>query len=64
MVVSPGDIVVGDEDGLVVIAQDVAKAVIESAQVKSRTEADMIRAIREGRLDRSWIADQEAKMKG
>jgi RraA family protein len=64
MVVSPGDIVVGDEDGLVVIAQDAAKAVIESAQVKSRTEADMIRAIREGRPDRSWIADQEAKMKG
>jgi RraA family protein len=64
MVVSPGDVVVGDEDGLVVIAQDAVKAVIESAQVKSRMEADMIRAIKEGRLDRSWIDEQEAKMKG
>jgi RraA family protein len=64
MVVSPGDIVVGDEDGLVVIAQDAAKAVIERAQAKSRQEADMIHAIKEGRLDRSWIDAQEAKMKG
>ena len=35
MVVSPGDIVVGDEDGVVVIAQEAAKAVLERAEIKS-----------------------------
>lgn len=64
MVVSPGDIVVGDEDGVVVIAQEAAKAVLERAEIKSRDEADMIQAIKERRLDRSWIDIQEAKMKG
>jgi RraA family protein len=63
MVVSPGDIVVGDEDGVLAIAQDAAKAIIEQAQIKGRKEAEMIRAIKEGRLDRSWIDAQEAKMR-
>lgn len=63
MVVSPGDIVVGDEDGVVAIAQEAANAIIEQAQIKGRKEAEMIRAIKEGRLDRSWIDAQEAKMR-
>lgn len=63
MVVSPGDIVIGDEDGLVVIAQSDVHDVIELAQAQGHKEASMLEAIKQKRLDRSWIDAQEAKMK-
>ena len=53
MVVNPGDVVVGDEDGLLAIGQAEAPAVIALAQAQAAKEADIIRSIQSGTLDRS-----------
>jgi len=57
--VSPGDIVVGDADGLVTFPAAEAPALIERAQRQADKEAAAVVAIREGRWDRSWIAGAE-----
>jgi len=59
MPVSPGDIVVGDADGLVAFPAAEAPALIERARRQADKEAAAVIAIREGRWDRSWIADAE-----
>ena len=64
MLVCPGDIVVGDEDGLVAIAQADAPTVIALAQAQQRKEEDSLRRIAAGTWDRAWIAAQEKKMMG
>jgi len=64
MVVKPGDIVVGDEDGLVAIDPADAPDVITRAQAQMRREEASLAAIRAGTLDRSWIDAQEAKSRG
>lgn len=61
MVVQPGDIVVGDQDGLLAFSPGEAPALIERAQAQARKEADTMRAMREGRWDRSFIAALEAR---
>jgi RraA family protein len=55
MVVLPGDVVVGDEDGVVAIRPADAPALLEAARRKATEEQAMTAAIVAGRLDRSWI---------
>lgn len=62
MEVMPGDIVVGDADGVVAFAQDAAPALIERARTQAAKEEEGLRAIQEGRWDRSWIAPLEKKL--
>jgi len=64
MVVNPGDIVVGDEDGVLAISQEDAPALLAAACKKQDEEAESLRQIAEGRLDRSWVAAQERKLLG
>jgi RraA family protein len=64
MIVQPGDIMVGDEDGLLAIPPAEAAAVIAGARMQEAKEAETLRAIAEGRLERGWITAQEAKMRG
>jgi len=61
MVVNPGDIVVGDQDGLLAIPQQGAELLIEKARAHLETEAETIRAMKEGRWDRSFIDALEAR---
>jgi regulator of RNase E activity RraA len=61
MVVNPGDIVVGDQDGLMAFARDEAELLIEKALAHLATEAETIRAMKEGRWDRSFIDALEAR---
>ncbi|MBT2298898.1 RraA family protein [Variovorax paradoxus] len=61
MVVSPGDIVVGDQDGLMAFSPDEAELLIEKARAHLETEAETIRAMKEGRWDRSFIDALEAR---
>lgn len=62
MVVNPGDIVVGDQDGLLAIAHDDGVAeLIEKARAVLVAEAKTIQAMREGRWDRSFIDALEAR---
>jgi regulator of RNase E activity RraA len=61
MVVNPGDIVVGDQDGLMAFPPDEAELLIEKALAHLETEAETIRAMKEGRWDRSFIDALEAR---
>jgi regulator of RNase E activity RraA len=61
MVVNPGDIVVGDQDGLMAFAPDEAELLIEKARAHLATEAETIRAMKEGRWDRAFIDALEAR---
>jgi regulator of RNase E activity RraA len=55
-VVNPGDIVVGDEDGLVTFPQSDAERLLEAAR-RSAAKEDAIRAeILTGRVQQSWLA--------
>ena len=62
MVVNPGDIVVGDQDGLLAFAPADAGIVIEKALAQQRNEEQTMQAIREGRWDRSFVDALEARI--
>ena len=64
MVVHPGDIVVGDEDGVLAIAPEDVTGVIEGATRQAAREAAALRSIADGRFDREWIGPHEMKMMG
>ncbi len=53
-VIAPGDIVVGDEDGVVAFSPAIAPALLEAVQAQIKREADTIVAIREGRYQGSY----------
>ena len=61
MVVNPGDIVVGDLDGLLAIPQQGIEELIEKAIAHLQAEAKTIQAMKEGRWDRSFIDALEAR---
>jgi len=61
MVVNPGDIVVGDQDGLLAIPQPGIEALIDKARAHLETEAQTIRAMKEGRWSRDFIDALEAR---
>jgi regulator of RNase E activity RraA len=55
MWVNPGDIVVGDADGLVAVSPDRALAVAELARAKVAHEQATISDIRAGRYTSAWV---------
>jgi regulator of RNase E activity RraA len=61
MTVRPGDIVAGDQDGLVAFSTDEAPTVIEKALKQREAEESTMRAILEGRWDRSFVDGLEAR---
>ena len=50
-VVSPGDVVVGDQDGVVTFAPEVAPALLEAIKAQEAAEAEVLESIRTGRYD-------------
>ncbi len=46
--IEPGDWVVGDEDGVVVVPQGIAESVLTSAEEKAATESEIRAAVRDG----------------
>jgi RraA family protein len=62
MVVHPGDIVVGDEDGVLAISPADVEAVIEGARKTAAKEAAALQSIAAGRFDRAWVAVQRDRM--
>ena len=63
MVVMPGDIVVGDEDGVLAVPLVDAWDILALAMAQQERETGILRSIRDGTLDRSWV-DQTLKAKG
>jgi RraA family protein len=63
VVVHPGDIVVGDDDGVVFIAPSEARDVAQASRKKAAAEAATFDAIRNRTYDDAWI-DQALRAKG
>ncbi|MBI5278391.1 MAG: RraA family protein [Burkholderiales bacterium] len=61
MVVQPGDVIVGDADGLLAIPAAEIAAVIDKALVQQAKEEAQMAEIAQGRWDRSGVAALEAK---
>lgn len=56
MVIEPGDLVLGDEDGLIAVPRDAADAVYAAASAKHEAESRTLANTQAGRLDpRSWV---------
>ena len=54
-VVNPGDLIIGDDDGLLALPQEMAEATIALALAQARKEATLLKAIRAGKADRAWV---------
>src|SRR4030081_389598 len=63
MPVNPGDIIVGDADGLVAVPQEQAEEILSSAKSILTKEEGSMKQIRAGTVDRSWV-DKALKEKG
>ncbi|NEU32123.1 RraA family protein [bacterium LRH843] len=61
--VNAGDIIVADDDGIVVVPFEDAEEVLKKAQAVQEQEEFIIKAIYEGKWDRSWI-DEALLQKG
>ena len=55
MVIEPGDLIVGDDDGFVCVPYDQAEAIYSAATTKQQGEAETMAAIKAGTSDRSWV---------
>ena len=63
MVIHPGDLILGDADGLLCVPLDDAEAVLAATAAKQAAEQKDIAAIRAGTIDRTWI-DRTLKARG
>jgi RraA family protein len=54
LVISPGDIVVGDEDGIVAFSPTVAKELLVACRKQEAREEETLKSIREGRYQGSY----------
>jgi RraA family protein len=63
MVVRPGDIIVGDADGVVAVPQADAEAVLAAAREQRKKEEASLAAIAAGTIDRKWV-DETLRAKG
>lgn len=61
MVVNPGDIIVGDQDGLLAFPASEAAALIDKALAQQKKEEEQMAEILQGRWDRSFVAGLEAR---
>jgi RraA family protein len=55
--VNPGDLVVGDADGVVVLPRELAAGVVAGAQAKVDAESDRMKQIGRGQLTQGWVAE-------
>lgn len=63
MVVHPGDIMVGDADGLVAVPPNDAERILRSARTILAKENEFLKSLSAGTVDRSWV-DRTLKEKG
>ena len=63
VVIHPGDIVLGDNDGVVVVPLSKAREVLEAAHKKEEAESDVIRRIRKGECTMDILGFNEAYLR-
>ncbi|MGW1424537.1 hypothetical protein ACWAT4_30925 [Bradyrhizobium manausense] len=64
LVVMPGDVILGDEDGIVAFDRSVAPELLDRVRQQEVREAGALAAIREGRLDNSYIGTGNSPAQG
>lgn len=57
MVIEPGDLIIGDDDGLLCVPYDQVAEVYDRATAKHAAEEKQMRQIAEGTNDRSWVLE-------
>jgi RraA family protein len=62
MVIEPGDLILGDDDGLVCVPYDDVETVYLAAAAKQAVEEKTMQATRAGTVDRSWVEDALKKL--
>ena len=55
--VNPGDLIVGDADGVVVVPREMAAEIVGAAQAKVDMETERMREIGRGELVQGWVAE-------
>ena len=55
MNIEPGDLMLGDADGVLCVPRADVEAVYLAAERKHATEVEQMKAIEGGRSDRSWV---------
>jgi regulator of RNase E activity RraA len=64
MVIEPGDLVIGDDDGLLCVPFDDTESLYEAARTKREAEEKTLAATMAGRLDpKTWV-DESLKRLG
>ncbi|MEK9671375.1 MAG: RraA family protein [Rhodospirillaceae bacterium] len=62
-VINPGDLIIGDGDGVLAIAKDEAPEILKAALAKNDAEEKTMMQIADGTVDRSWV-DKTLKERG
>ena len=62
MSIAPGDLLIGDEDGVLVVPRDEVAGILGPAEAKYRTEQVWEREIAQGTWDRRWVDEALAKL--
>jgi RraA family protein len=57
VLVQPGDVILGDMDGIVVVPADHAEELIAKIQTTMAAESKILEAIEDGTIDRRWVDD-------
>jgi RraA family protein len=57
IVVRPGDVIVGDLNGVVVVPRDMASTIVERLEVRAAIEADYLAAVQRGEFSNAWVDD-------
>lgn len=60
--VNPGDLIVGDADGVLVLRREEAEQVIAGAQAKIDAEAARMKEMKEGKLVMPWVVETLRKV--
>jgi RraA family protein len=55
VVVNPGDLVVGDATGVVVVPQDIAEELLERLKAHAGANADYLAAVKRGDFSNAWV---------
>jgi RraA family protein len=55
MVIEPGDLIIGDDDGLLCVPYAEAESLLAAAQAKQEVEARMVAGMADGSYDRGWV---------